>query len=62
MSPGGNLSKGLGGRVGLSRLRGVQVEGLELRGALLPDGQQGAAGTARPVRKAALKLKSFAGM
>lgn len=38
---------------------GVQV-GLKLRGALLPDGQQGAAGTARPVRRAVLKL-SFAG-
>lgn len=35
---------------------GIQVEGLQLRGVLLPDGQQGAAGTARRVRKAALKL------
>lgn len=61
MSPGGDLRRVLVGRVGLSCLQGCKVEGLGLREALFPDGQQGAAGTARPVRKAALKLKSFAG-
>lgn len=39
----------------------MQTEGMELGGALLPDGQQGAAGTAGRLEKAGLRLRVFAG-
>lgn len=49
----GGLSLGVGGLW----LPGMPAGGMGARGALPPDGQQGAAGTARPARKAELKLR-----